>query len=71
MADTKMADTKTALSDVLVSAKMHLDEAVARLQSGEAPGALSPAALKKIHPDSGPYTNTGCPINDGCTIHPK
>lgn len=59
MADTK----KTDLSEVLVNAKMHLDEALTRLNAGETTTGLSNAAiqrLKALEDTNTSCTNTGC-----------
>jgi hypothetical protein len=59
MADTK----KTDLSEVLVNAKMHLDDALTRLNAGETPTGLSAAAIKRLKALED--QNTSCQ-NSGC-----
>jgi hypothetical protein len=61
-----MADkTEKALSDVLVQAKMSLDEALTRIEAGEDPGTLTAAQMQKIRPDA--TVNPGCSVtNTGC-----
>lgn len=58
-----MADTKNAVNDALVQAKVSLDEAVKRLQAGERISALTPGQLDRLKVQDS--TNTGC-TNTGC-----
>lgn len=55
--------TKEAISEVLIQAKMSLDEALTRMQAGEGPGTLTPAQVQRLRALAD--TNTGC-TNTGC-----
>ena len=58
-----MAQTSgNPISEVLIQAKMSLDEALSRMQGGEEPGTLTPAQVEKLAKGS---TNTSC-TNTGC-----
>ncbi len=59
-----MADkAKEAISEVLIQAKMSLDEALTRMQAGEGPGTLTPTQVQRLRALAD--TNTGC-TNTGC-----
>lgn len=58
-----MAEKKEILSQALVDAKLSLDEAVKKLQSGERATALTPGQLDKVRARES--LNTGC-TNTGC-----
>lgn len=57
-----MAD-KNAINEVLVKAKVSLDEAVKRLQAGERFSPLTDAQIAKVRAQDS--LNTGC-TNTGC-----
>jgi len=58
-----MAKSSDPISEVLIQAKMSLDEALARMKAGEGPGTLSTTQLRRLR--SLADTNTGC-NNTGC-----